>query len=377
MRTISQQLNIYIVSISGNNSNNLNDLNYLNNLDYLWSCPYCIDFVKFNFDLDNKIICVKCKCYYNIITPNLYRLIFEPNANLNLNLNLKILIEKLSKDKTLIYISPSEFNYSKWNELIKKYNSNISKIYEYYVCVFKEESNDDILNELCELMDMNDYISMKLTMENKNFDINQKNSYKDKNLILHAGKTCNIQGVKFCIDNFANKKCLTDSAILAMCHYKTKLAETIKFIDLAIENDANIYDLYQKTIQCDINMIHKHLLVKWINLIDLNWIKIQLMDGGSNGNFKMIYFILNLPEYNKIIGSDEINKCLYLAIMADKYCDLERYKLIKYLTNYKNAKLSMDLMEKINYFLTNYSEYNFISLFYSNHLYMPDLFKKK
>ena len=243
----------------------------------------------------------------------------------------------------------------------------------------------DLLHELINLMDNNDFEEITYKINKFDYDINydqNKNS-----LINHACDEFNKEGIKLCIENKIDYDNLGYGGAILMDHYSNQPDETLTMIDniinYIIENQGNIWQLYHRSLTWNHIEIHKHLLNKYRSLINFDWFEHALEMCGRFGLYDLIKNLFDIDEYKTLISLKMINKCLLEVITVDCTCDKDRYKLIKFLVKNKNASIdesyknSTKLMERINIFLTTttasyYNNYN--TEF--KYIYMPNIFKK-
>jgi hypothetical protein len=257
----------------------------------------------------------------------------------------------------------------------------------------KEEYNENIkylFIRLKILMDKKDFEEMARLIKKYNFDIDY-NDDEDGNdyLILHASETFNIDGIKFCINNNIKKNYIISNCISSLYEYYIKnenLEEIISIIDYFIENNINIHSIFYNSFYPECSKIYTYLMDKWKHKINFNIIeKVELFIilGGRSGSYKNIKYFFELEEYKSIITQKIINECLRNCISIDSTIDENRYKLIKYLVEEKNAKIDYDedyndkLMEKVNKFLSEFSNFDFKNNDISfDKIYAPNIFKK-
>jgi hypothetical protein len=239
----------------------------------------------------------------------------------------------------------------------------------------------DLLYDLQDLMEENNFEKMAQLIQKYNYDINYDD---DKNsLIITACETFNKKGIAFCVENEICSNRLGYGGANLMRHYSENPIETLEMIDYIIKNGGDMWQLYHRSLTWDYIDIHKYLLNKWKSLINFDWAKNAFCCGCQFGNYDSIQHCFEIDEYKTIITQEIINEGLLDAVLVDCVCYENRYNLIKFLVKEKNAKIdenyknSKALMERINTFLTETtaSHYNSINTNFEDR-YMPNIFKK-
>jgi hypothetical protein len=161
----------------------------------------------------------------------------------------------------------------------------------------------------------------------------------------------------------------------------------INIIDYFIENNINIYTIFYNSLYLESSKIYYYLMNKWKHKINFNLrelIESFIISMSRAGSYENIKYIVELDEYKSIITQSMLNESLRNSISADTTISENRYKLIKYLVEEKNAKIDYNneyndkLMDRIYKFLIKFSKFNFknIDIIKFDKIYMPNIFKK-
>lgn len=235
-----------------------------------------------------------------------------------------------------------------------------------------------------------------------NIAIDINNSNNDDNLVWTAAELLDKECLQFCLENGARIENLSYACRKVLTNYEQNPAKTIELIDYLILQGADIWDVFHYSLVWKYIDVHKHIITKWLDQIDFNWVICALEMSARQGSYESVKYILENEIYREIITPENFRECLIEAISVDTYCNGHRYNLVKYLVNTKKAVLDDHMMELIEYFLSHYSAENLDKNFYGrktmtcenwdyedenylrekwekwekeNHLYMPDLFK--
>ena len=258
----------------------------------------------------------------------------------------------------------------------------------------KEEYNENIeylFIRLKILMDKKDFEEITRLIKKYNFNIDYNGDEDGHDyLIIHASERFNIDGIKFCINNNMKDYYVIGRCISTLYGYYIKnenLDEMINIIDYFIENNINIYTIFYNSLYLESSKIHYYLMNKWKHKINFNLtelIESFIISMGRAGSYENIKYIVELDEYKSIITQSILNESLINSILVDTTISENRYKLIKYLVEEKNAKIDYNneyndkLMDRIYKFLIKFSKFNFknIDIIKFDKIYMPNIFKK-